>query len=79
MNFDVLNKLFPDAYPDVSDFFSHDPQHGFTVSIVMGLTGEGNYIKAYNKFITEHWKREEVKKDTPAPIQQKKPVISLDK
>ena len=56
MSFDILNKLFPNGAPDVSDFFAHDPQHGFTVSIVLGLTGEGNYIKAYEKFVAEHWK-----------------------
>lgn len=55
MSFDILNKLFPDNIPDASDFFAHDPQHGFSVSTVMGLTGKSNYLKAYEHFVTEHW------------------------
>lgn len=38
MSFEKLNELFPEGAPDVSDFFSHDPIHGFTVSIVLGLS-----------------------------------------
>ena len=55
MSFDILNKLFPDNIPDASDFFAHDPQHGFSVSTVMGLTGKRNYLKAYEHFVAEHW------------------------
>lgn len=55
MSFDILNKLFPDNIPDASDFFAHDPQHGFSVSTVMGLTGKSNYLKAYEHFVAEHW------------------------
>ena len=82
MSFDVLNKLFPDGPPSASDFFAHDPLHGFTVSIVLELTGLSNYVKAYEKFVAEHWKPGEVPAATakpevkPAPT---KPELSLDK
>ena len=55
MSFDILNKLFPDSIPDASDFFAHDPQHGFSVSTILGLTGKSNYLKAYEHFVAEHW------------------------
>lgn len=55
MSFEILNNLFPDDIPDVSVFFSHDPQHGFTTSVVFEITGLSNYRKAYNKFVEEHW------------------------
>ena len=77
MSFDILNKLFPNGAPDVSDFFAHDPQHGFTVSIVLGLTGEGNYIKAYEKFVAEHWKPTAVVEPT-AVVKPTKPAVAED-
>lgn len=85
MSFDILNKLFPNGAPDVSDFFAHDPQHGFTVSIVLGLTGEGNYIKAYEKFVAEHWKPTAVVEPVVEPTKPavaedaNKPALSLKK
>ena len=72
MSFDILNKLFPNGAPDVSDFFAHDPQHGFTVSIVLGLTGLSNYIKAYEKFVAEHWK------PTTVVVEPTKPTVAED-
>lgn len=81
MSFEKLNELFPEGAPDASDFFSHDPIHGFTVSIVLGLTGESHYVKAYQKFVNEHWKpgatpiKQEPKQAT-APTQ---PTISIKK
>ena len=81
MSFAILNKLFPKGAPDVSDFFAHDPQHGFTVSIVLGLTGEGNYIKAYEKFVAEHWKPTAVVEPTKPAVAEDatKPALSLKK
>lgn len=55
MSFEILNKLFPDDIPDVSLFFAHDPQHGFTASVVFEITGLSHYRTAYNKFVEEHW------------------------
>jgi hypothetical protein len=79
MSFDILNKLFPKDAPDVSDFFAHDPLHGFTVSIVLGLTNESHYVKAYEKFVAEHWKPGEVQKVVTPVVETTKPVVSLKK
>lgn len=79
MSFDILNKLFPNGAPDVSDFFAHDPLHGFTVSIVLGLTKESHYVKAYEKFVAEHWKPGKAQKVVTPAAETTKPVVSLKK
>lgn len=87
MSFEILNKLYPDAIPSASDFFSTDPQHGFTVSIVKSLTATASYKKAYEKFITDHWEptRKPTRNQAKAPKEIKveetkdKPALSLKK
>lgn len=83
MSFEILNKLFPEGYPSASDFFSYEPQHGFTVSIVKALTNTANYKKAYEKFIKEHWAPTRVKaaakKEEPTEAPKAKPALSLKK
>lgn len=83
MSFEILNKLFPEGYPSASDFFSCEPQHGFTVSVVKTLTHTANYKKAYEKFIKEHWAPTRVKVATqevkPPEAPKAKPALSLKK
>ena len=82
MSFDILNKLFPNGAPDVFFFFLHYFYYVFTVSIVLGLTGLSNYIKAYEKFVAEHWKPNAVVVEPTKPNVAEdatKPALSLKK